>query len=195
MSATTPSARRRAASRSGFAIVAIVLAAVLFFAVNILANASLSGVRADLTQGKIYTLSPGTRAILARIDQPLLLRFYVSSKLAREAPSYAAYATRIREFLREYQDASHGMIQVRMVDPQPFSRQEDQAVADGLLVGRVDVLRIAQIDRNRQADVRQILRHLRLRGGLISSIIAEKPRRSRCSPFPPTLFGIERDRC
>lgn len=132
MSATTPSARRRAASRSGFAIVAIVLAAVLFFAVNILANASLSGVRADLTQGKIYTLSPGTRAILARIDQPLLLRFYVSSKLAREAPSYAAYATRIREFLREYQDASHGMIQVRMVDPQPFSRQEDQAVADGL---------------------------------------------------------------
>ncbi len=110
----------------------IVLAFVLFVAVNILSNTTLGGSQLDLTSDRLYTLSPGTKSVLSKIEEPVTLRFYFSDRLGREIPSYAVYATRVREMLREYSNAARGKIKLELLDPQPFSDAEDRAVALGL---------------------------------------------------------------
>ncbi|HEV8014110.1 MAG TPA: Gldg family protein [Stellaceae bacterium] len=119
-------------SRRSLAIIGLVSAAILFVAVNIIADRTLGTTRVDLTQGKLYTLSSGTRATLAKLDEPLVLRFYYSTKLGDEIPSYGVYAQRVREMLEEYAAAANGKIQLQELDPLPFSAVEDRAVAFGL---------------------------------------------------------------
>jgi ABC-type uncharacterized transport system involved in gliding motility auxiliary subunit len=110
----------------------LVLVALLFLAVNIVANATLSGTRIDLTSDKLYTLSPGTRSVLTKIAEPITLRFYYSERLGKEIPSYGVYASRIREILEEYRNAAGGKIRLQVIDPQPFTDEEDRAVGFGL---------------------------------------------------------------
>lgn len=119
---------KREASSAG----AIVLAVVLFFAVNILSNLTLGSARIDLTADRLFTLSSGTRTLLSRIDEPVTLRFYYSERLGREIPTYGVYAQRVREMLQEYESAAGGKLQLQVIDPQPFSDEEDRAVAFGL---------------------------------------------------------------
>ncbi|MBM3538801.1 MAG: ABC transporter [Alphaproteobacteria bacterium] len=110
----------------------IVLALIVFVAINVVANRTLSTTRLDLTADRLFTLSAGTKSVLAKIEEPLTLRFYFSDRLGREIPSYAVYATRIREMLQEYQTASRGKIKLEVIDPRPFSDEEDRAVGFGL---------------------------------------------------------------
>jgi len=110
----------------------LILAAALFFSANILADATLRGQRLDLTQGKLYTLSDGTRQVIRGIGEPISLRFYFSERLGQEIPSYAVYAARIREMLQEYAAAAPGKIRLQIIDPLPFSDEEDRAVGFGL---------------------------------------------------------------
>lgn len=110
----------------------LALVALLFLAVNIIANATLSGARVDLTADKLYTLSPGTRSVLSSIAEPVTLRFYYSERLGKEIPSYGVYAGRIREMLEEYRNAAGGKIRLQVIDPQPFTDEEDRAVGFGL---------------------------------------------------------------
>jgi ABC-type uncharacterized transport system involved in gliding motility auxiliary subunit len=119
-------------SRRLAATIGLVSALVLFVAVNVIANKTLAAKRFDLTQGKLYTLSPGTKATLAKINEPLVLRFYYSKKLGDEIPTYGVYAQRVREMLGEYAARANGKIQLQELDPQPFSTIEDRAVAFGL---------------------------------------------------------------
>ena len=119
-------------SRRAAAYIGLVSAAILFVAVNVIADRTLATTRIDLTQGKLYTLSPGTEATLAKLDDKLVLRFYYSKKLGDEIPSYGVYAQRVRELLEEYAAAGHGNIELQELDPEPFSAVEDRAVAFGL---------------------------------------------------------------
>ena len=100
--------------------------------VNMFADARLAGPQIDLTQGKIYTLSPGTRHILAGLKEPITLNFFYSRALGAAAPSYAAYEQHVSEMLNEYAAAAHGMLRINRYDPEPFSETEDRAMADGL---------------------------------------------------------------
>ncbi|HXR88527.1 MAG TPA: Gldg family protein [Stellaceae bacterium] len=119
-------------SRRSLAVIGLVSAAILFVAVNVISGRTLGTTRVDLTQGKLYTLSAGTRATLAKLDEPIVLRFYYSKKLGNEIPSYGVYAQRVREMLEEYAAAANGKIQLQQLDPLPFSTVEDRAVAFGL---------------------------------------------------------------
>jgi len=110
--------------------VALAAAAVLFVAVNILAGSWTQ--RLDLTQQRLYTLSPGSKSVLRQIDEPITVRFYYSDRLGREVPAYGTYATRVRELLDEYSALSGGKIRVEQLNPLPFSDEEDRAVAFGL---------------------------------------------------------------
>lgn len=110
----------------------IFLVFVLFVAINIVSSRTLDTAQIDLTQSKLYTLSPGTKAVLAKIQEPITLRFYFSDTLGREIPSYAVYATRVRELLQRYRAASDGKIKLEFINPAPFSDDEDRAVGFGL---------------------------------------------------------------
>ncbi|MDA0997812.1 MAG: Gldg family protein, partial [Proteobacteria bacterium] len=85
--------------RSRLAFIGAVLAVVAFLAFNIFTNAAFKGVRLDLTDEGLFTLSDGTRKILAGIDEPISIRLYVTKRLTELNPAHATYAARIRELL------------------------------------------------------------------------------------------------
>ncbi len=100
--------------------------------INLAADTSLAGRQLDLTQGHIYTLSPGSRAILAGLKDPITLKLFFSSELGTKVPAYGAYADRVRAMLQQYVEAAHGKLRVEYFNPQPFSPTEDQALGYGL---------------------------------------------------------------
>ncbi len=110
----------------------LLLAVVLFFAVNIVANTLLTSSRVDLTQNRLYTLSEGTLNILGRLEEPVTLRLFLTRDVAALLPGISSYANRVRELLEEYERHANGMLDVRLVDPEPFSEDEDRAVGYGL---------------------------------------------------------------
>ncbi len=119
--------------RVGFGVGGLVALAVLFLAVVMLSNVGLRGMRVDLTQNRLYTLSRGTQQVLAELKEPINLYFYFSrDAAAKQAPLVMPYAARVREFLEELAARSNGKIHLRIVDPQPFSDDEDRAGEFGL---------------------------------------------------------------
>ncbi|MBL8704129.1 MAG: Gldg family protein [Rhodospirillales bacterium] len=130
--ATAASPNRTAQTLRRNSLIALGLAAILFVAVNMLAQVLFTGARLDLTKDKLFTLSPGTRAILGRIDEPVTLRYFFSERLGREIPAYAAYGKRVDDMLSEFAANARGRLIVERVDPQPFSDAEDRAVALGM---------------------------------------------------------------
>jgi ABC-type uncharacterized transport system involved in gliding motility auxiliary subunit len=112
---------------------ALVALAVLFLGTVMLSGALLRGVRADLTQNHLYTLSPGTLQVLDGIREPVTLSFYFSRDTASaHAPLLLPYANHVREFLEELAARSHGRLHLQVIDPQPFSDEEDRAGILGL---------------------------------------------------------------
>src|SRR5580658_8441376 len=102
-----------------YSIIGIVAAAAIVIGINMFADARLADVRADLTQGKIYTLSAGTRQILNGLKEPVTLRFFYSRRLGATVPVYGTYADHVTEMLREYASAAHGKVRVELYDPEP----------------------------------------------------------------------------
>ncbi len=119
-------------NRNLVSIVGLLVGAVLFVAVNILSTTQLGGARIDLTEDRLFTISAGTRDILAGIEEPISLRLYLSDGLINEVPAFRVYASRVQELLEEYVNQSGGMIDLTVIDPEPFSTAEDRAVQAGL---------------------------------------------------------------
>jgi ABC-type uncharacterized transport system involved in gliding motility auxiliary subunit len=119
--------------RVGLGVGGLIALAVLFLGVVMLSNVGLRGMRVDLTQNRLYTLSPGTQQVLADLKEPINLYFYFSREAAaKQAPLVMPYATRVREFLEELAARAGGKIHLAVVDPQPFSDEEDRAAEFGL---------------------------------------------------------------
>ena len=110
----------------------ILLAAVLAVALITIGNNLFTGVRLDLTENKLFTLSPGSINIITSLDEPVTLDFYVSRKTMADFPQLVNYANRVRDLLEEYAAKSGGNIELSVIEPEPFSEEEDQAVASGL---------------------------------------------------------------
>jgi len=111
---------------------ALVVLGVLFVAVLLVVNVLFRGARVDLTQGHLYTLSDGTKNILKSIDEPINLYFFWSDKGSQDIPQVRAYATRVREMLQEMASRSGGKLKLQVIDPLPFSEDEDRATSMGL---------------------------------------------------------------
>ncbi|WP_068829348.1 GldG family protein [Pseudomonas sp. BMS12] len=112
--------------------VGLLLIAVAFLAFNMLTSLGLGNARLDLTEQKLYTISEGTERILGELDEPINLYFFYSDKSARDLAVLRNYATRVEEMLKAYERAANGKIKLHIVDPEPFSEDEDKAAAFGL---------------------------------------------------------------
>lgn len=110
----------------------LLLALVAFLAVNIIGNQTLTSMRLDVTENRLFTLSQGTRNILDSLEEPINLRYYFSNKLLAGYPELQTYGVRVRDLLEEYASRSNGQIKLTVIDPEPFSEAEDQAVAFGI---------------------------------------------------------------
>src|SRR5580704_4039563 len=133
MSSTDPSSRPAKPPATGrIVIVAALLGAVVFVCVNIVSAKLFRNARVDLTQQHLYSLSQGTRALLGDLKEPVRFRMFMSSALTKQAPQLAAFAGRVRSLLDSYAAAANGNIILELIDPQPFSEEEDRAVAFGI---------------------------------------------------------------
>ena len=115
-----------------------VLLLIAVFALNILISTGLPGLRLDLTQDKLYSLSDGVSPLLRQLDEPVRLDFYYSKKSAENLPNFRTYGQRVEEFLEEMVQASNGKLSLRVLDPEPFSEAEDMARAAQLSRIQID---------------------------------------------------------
>ena len=115
-----------------FSGLGLVLIAVSFLAFNSLASLVLREARLDLTEHQLYTISPGTRQLLANLKEPINLSLYFSDSQAQELPPLRNYAKRIEALLRSYEREAFGKLKLQVIDPAPFSTSEEQAARFGL---------------------------------------------------------------
>ena len=111
---------------------ALILAVVLFLAINIFSESAIKGVQVDLTDKSLFTLSEGTTETLAAVKEPITLRFFSTRKLIETMPGLTGYGARVKELLERYVSLSNGAIKLELINPEPFSPEEDRAVGFGL---------------------------------------------------------------
>ncbi len=112
-------------STAGVAVMFVVLLA--FYAIS-----SEFKERVDLTSEKAFTLSPGTRKILGKLDSRVTIRFYCTQSDTAMPPVLRTYSQHIEDLLGEYKEAAHGKIVIEKLDPKPDSDAEDSARLDGV---------------------------------------------------------------
>jgi ABC-2 type transport system permease protein len=114
---------------------AVLILIIIFSGISICQNLG-SRLKVDITQQGLYTLSPGTKAILGRLNQPIKAKLYYARTAARKAPDqirfFNNYYEFVKDLLEEYVAASKGMVQLEIIDPRPFSQEEEQAMKYGL---------------------------------------------------------------
>jgi len=110
----------------------LVFVALALVAINLISQSIK--VRADLTKEKAYTLSPGTRAILKKLDTPVKIRFYCSQgeSASPDIVFLKGYAKQVRDLLLEYKHVAGGKLTIEEYDPEPASDAEDSARLDGV---------------------------------------------------------------
>ena len=119
-------------NRKNYPRIALLLLALGFIAFSALNTLLFGRLRIDFTEGRLYTVSDGTREIIAGIGEPVDMYFFFSDKATREAAPLRTYARRVREVLEEYAHEADGRIRLHVIDPEPFSEAEDQAGEFGL---------------------------------------------------------------
>jgi ABC-type uncharacterized transport system involved in gliding motility auxiliary subunit len=126
------------ASRNKLGYATLALVVLAFVVAVVAANVWLRGARVDLTENNLYTLGEGTQAVLDAIEEPINLYFFFSNEATEALPTLRAYAARVREMLEELEaNAPDGKLVLNIVDPLPFSEEEDRAEQLGLQAANV----------------------------------------------------------
>jgi ABC-2 type transport system permease protein len=114
---------------------AIFVFIITFSAISICQNIGKT-LRADVTEQKLYSLSDGTKAILAKLNQPIMLKLYYAKTAAMKGPDQIRYFNNYYEFvkslLEQYVVQAKGMVDLKIIDPRPYSEQEVEALQYGL---------------------------------------------------------------
>ena len=123
-------------TRAAFGIAALVAIAVL---ANWLISLTPIGNRgADFTENKIHTLSEGTRALVAELDTPVVIRYYASRNTDYMPEEIKLHMRRVDDLLKEYASLSKGKLRIENLDPEPDTDAEDSANLDGISGQRID---------------------------------------------------------
>ena len=108
---------------------------ITFSVISICQNVG-KGFKADVTEQRLYTLCDGTKAILAKLNQPITMKLYYAKTAAIKGPDQIRYFNNYYEFvkslLEEYVAASGGMIKLEVIDPRPYSDEEMAAMRYGI---------------------------------------------------------------
>ncbi|UCG60087.1 MAG: Gldg family protein [Phycisphaerales bacterium] len=116
-------------------VAAILVLVIAFSAISISQNIG-KRLKLDITDQRLYSLSDGTKAILAKLHQPIKAKLYYAKTAALKGPDQIRYFNNYYEFVRalleEYVTASNGMFELEVIDPRPFSGDETEALRLGL---------------------------------------------------------------
>src|SRR3954463_4191405 len=110
----------------------LIVTGALFVAIILLANLTLRGAQLDLTDGKLYTLSEGTKHIVSDLKEPVNLYLFFSESAATPIPQIRNHGVRVQELLEQLVARSNGKLTLKVIDPLPFSEEEDRATELGI---------------------------------------------------------------
>jgi ABC-type uncharacterized transport system involved in gliding motility auxiliary subunit len=119
-------------STSAFGRLGLATVAGIFVVLVVVTNSTLTGMRLDLTENRLYTLADGTQNILESIPETVNLYLFYSDKATGDLPYLRTYSARVRELLEEFAERADGRLAVHVLDPVPFSEEEDRAAGFGL---------------------------------------------------------------
>jgi ABC-type uncharacterized transport system involved in gliding motility auxiliary subunit len=122
--------RKKLLSWTGAALIAGLLAVGNF-------AASYFPIRLDLSQGRVYSLSKGTKDLLKTLDDPVVVRIIFSPDLP---PQFKLNEQYIRDLLREYQKTSHGRVRLEYIDPSVSLKVKQEAISAGVFPVQLDVI-------------------------------------------------------
>jgi ABC-type uncharacterized transport system involved in gliding motility auxiliary subunit len=112
-----------------YSAIGLIALFLLLVAVNFLV--SRAPVRADLTQGNLYTLSPGTKKILRGLPSPVKVKLYISQ--GESVPvQLRGFAQRVDDLVREFKGVAGSNLIVERYNPKPDSEEEDAAQLEGI---------------------------------------------------------------
>lgn len=131
-----------------------ILGLIAAFIIAILINAVFNlfgAIRMDMTQNKVHTLSKGTKKILNKLENPVILRYYATDSSDIMSPSEIQSAKRIKqkldEFVRatpskkvkiadpktgEFKEVRKPMLTIEKLNPAPNTDAQDLAALDGM---------------------------------------------------------------
>lgn len=109
---------------AGFLLLVILLLANMF--------ANLFSWKIDFTEGKVFTLSEGTKELIDKLEERVDIDFYFSRSVEALPISFKNYGTRVEEMLRQFEAASNGMIRLNIIDPKPDTEEEEAATQAGI---------------------------------------------------------------
>ena len=113
-----------------YALAAVAAVLVLLLGANFIV--SKLKWRADLTEERAFTLSEGTRKVLAGLKAPVQVRFYCTQSDEAMPMGLKNYGQAVEDLLDAMRSASGGKLQVQKLDPTPDSDAEDSARLDGI---------------------------------------------------------------
>ena len=122
-------------NRTSKTILGLVFLAVMTLSAVVIVSKVLGTAKIDITQEKLYTLSDGTKSILGRITQPVTVKLYyaktATTKALDDIKSYNDYYYYVKALLEEYANYNDN-IKLELIDPRPFSDDEEEALRYGL---------------------------------------------------------------
>ena len=105
--------------------ISVVSTILLFLSFNFIINKINFNIGIDFTSTKTFTLSKGTKNVLASIEEPLKFEFIYSRSLSKNIPIIQNYANQIEGLLNRYESLAKGKIDFQIIEPEPYSDQED----------------------------------------------------------------------
>lgn len=102
--------------------------------------------RSDWTEDRVYTLSESTRAVLKSLDEPVMVRAYVTRDLPQP---YGQLRRFIEDMLLAYHQAGGGKFGYKIIDP-----ADDPNVAASLAAQNIPRVQVQAVE-NDQAQVKQ----------------------------------------
>jgi ABC-type uncharacterized transport system involved in gliding motility auxiliary subunit len=108
------------------------LVAVLAILVSVNIILSSLRIRVDLTENQLYTLSAGSKALIGKLDRPVVLKLFFNSSAAEAPVPLKNHAREVWDLLKEYQIVGGRNVVIEKYDPKPDSEAEEWAQKYGL---------------------------------------------------------------
>ena len=106
-------------------LISLVCTILIFLSFNFIINKINFNIGIDFTSTKTFTLSKGTKNVLANIEEPLKIEFIYSRSLSKNIPIIQNYANQIEGLINRYVGLAKGKIEFQIIEPEPYSDEED----------------------------------------------------------------------
>ncbi|MFA5554886.1 MAG: GldG family protein, partial [Phycisphaerae bacterium] len=117
-------------------ILAVVFIGIIMFSAISISQNLFKAAQWDVTDQKLYSLSDGTMAILAKLNQPVKMKLYYTKTAAMKGPDQIRYFNNyynfVQSILEQYAAKSGGMVTLDIIDPRPFTQDEADVMRYGL---------------------------------------------------------------